>query len=498
MDKCYSSKLPHFAYTPQQLKRYEGQAGEQKGMSLTQLMQAAGEAVATFICDHFSLQKRVLVVTGSGNNAGDGFVVATALLKAGFNVVVTPLLSTENLPTDAALMQQRYLHAGGKIEPDLTLSGVDIIVDGVFGIGFYGALCPELTQKFNQLNHADALRISIDIPSGINALTGEVANGAFAAHHTLTFIALKQGMLTGLAKSHCGTLWFAPLNVAHEFAALTAPSSHYFSHQQQLALRPVRHANSHKNTHGHVLVIAGGQGMAGAARLCAEACLRTGAGLVSVLTHPDNISSVLAGRYELMVNAMNEENLRAQISKASVIVMGCGLGQSPWAENAVQQVLALRGSHTLILDADALNIIAQKKWHVKNAIITPHPKEAARLLNIEVTSVNANRLKIAEQLAEKVAGVSILKGQGTVIADAEQAPVKVNINRSGTAAMASAGMGDVLSGIIAGCAAQGCEPFSATCLAVYIHGLSAEQASKQGEKGLLASDLHIYIQQLMG
>ncbi|MBS3797326.1 NAD(P)H-hydrate dehydratase [Pseudoalteromonas sp. BDTF-M6] len=495
MDLSYSTNLPQQAYSPQQLRENEAQAAKHCGISMTELMETAGGAVAAWVQAHYANNQRVLVVVGSGNNGGDGFVVAEQLRRAGYSVQVWPLLSLAHLGSDAKEMMQRYQRGGGECVAKPNLHQFELIIDAVFGIGLDRPLSQQLQDTFTHLNELPAVRVAIDVPSGVNAKTGEVYQGAFAAHHTLTFIGLKQGMLTGRAKTQCGLLWFAPLGVDQAFAHICMPKARRLVHDEMMRKRPQRLPCAHKNNAGHVLVIGGGLGMAGAARLASEAALRCGAGLVSVATHPENVMAVLQGRYELMVHGVeSREQLTPLIDKASVLVVGPGLGQCQWAQEMLRQVLEQGRDKVKILDADALNLLAKNPQELRAAVLTPHPKEAARLLNISVSEVEANRFAALREVAKRHQASVLLKGPGTLIG-CEQ---RLWINSSGSEVLASAGMGDVLSGIIAALLAQGLSAQDATCLGAYLHGFAAEQAAAQGGKGLLASDLFPVLRALVG
>ncbi len=495
MDLSYSTNLPQQAYTPQQLKDNEPIAAKHCALSMPELMTNAGAVVAQWVKQHYSQQHAVLIITGCGNNAGDGFVVAQQLTDAGYDVDVWPLMSPSRLSGDAKSMYDVYKTSGGQCVHQPSLNRYGVIVDAVFGIGLDRPLEQELHAHFARLNEAKATRIAIDVPSGVNALTGAVYEHAFAAHHTITFIGLKQGLLTGRAKAQCGVLWFAPLGVDQAFAHLCAPSTKRLMHDQMMQKRVYRPPSAHKGSAGHVLVVAGGLGMAGAARLCAEAALRCGAGLVSVATHPENANAVLQGRYELMVHGIKDAGaLVPLMEKADVVAIGPGLGQCDWAKSLFVQVLTQGKNILKVIDADALNLLAHNPVEIKNAVLTPHPKEAARLLQNTVADVESNRFYAAKALAHKFRITALLKGPGTLIAH-EQG---IHINTSGSEVLASAGMGDVLSGIIASLLAQGLNDRDAACLGAYLHGFAAQQASNQGGKGLLASDLFPVLRSLVG
>ncbi|MEJ6476551.1 NAD(P)H-hydrate dehydratase [Pseudoalteromonas piscicida] len=490
----YTDNLPQFAYSAQQVQQYEGKAAELSGTHLSALMQRAGSAAFQFIENNHPKSSHILVVTGKGNNAGDGFIVAERCRQTGFVVVVLALFAPENLTGDA---QQAFSQYQGKLVrclDDIDTEQFSVVVDAVFGTGFRGVLPEHVSRCFDTLNSLPLVRVALDVPSGVNATTGEVTASTLIATTTVTFIALKQGLLTGSAKRMVGELLLADLGVSEAFKTLVTATSSFLNHQTLMAARPQRAADSYKNQHGHVLLIGGNRGMAGAIRLAAEAALRSGAGLVSVATHPDNTACVLQGRYELMVHGVSDgDALLPLLKKATVVVLGPGLGQDDWGQALFQRVI--NTDIPLVVDADGLNWLSRNPVKHANWVLTPHLGEAKRLLQHSDAAFNeSNRFAMATEISHQYSAVVVLKGPGSLITDG----VRTNINRSGSAAMASAGMGDVLSGIIGSFIAQGMEAFAATNLAVYIHGLAAQRAAHDGEKGMLATDLFEHIRGIVG
>ncbi|NOU52029.1 NAD(P)H-hydrate dehydratase [Pseudoalteromonas sp. JBTF-M23] len=494
MEAKYTANLPQVAYSAQQVQQYEEQAAKNSGTSLSNLMLRAGESLFSLFENDLVSAQHILLLAGKGNNAGDAYVLARLLYQTGRAVTVYSLCDTTLLTGDALQAYQAAYQAKVDIVTKRPcLDSYHVIVDGVFGTGFRGELPEQIQKLFSECEKVPANKLSIDIPSGVNGTTSVVAKGAFKADITMTFIALKQGLLTGKAKAHCGQLVYTSLGVADAFEQLAQPSATYMDHESLFSRLPSRSVDCYKNICGHVLVVGGNKGMAGAIRLAAEAALRAGAGLVSVATHPDNVACVLQGRYELMVHGIEDvQQLSVLMSKADVMVIGPGLGQDEWAQALFSQ--STQFAKQVVCDADGLNLLAQTKKRYCCAVLTPHMGEAKRLLGVKSGVDEANRFELAAHLAKAYDANIVLKGPGTLIADES----RININRSGCAAMASAGMGDILSGIIGALIAQGMKPFAAANLAVYIHGLAAQIAAKEGEKGLLASDLFMHIRRLLG
>jgi hydroxyethylthiazole kinase-like uncharacterized protein yjeF len=307
---------------------------------------------------------------------------------------------------------------------------------------------------------------------------------------TCTFVVLKQGMLTGLAGDFCGNLHFAGLGIgkAFEQAVCTSVLSSRLSDVGRKL--PPRKRACHKGNNGHVLLIGGNKGLSGAIRMAAKACMRTGAGLVTVLTHEGNESIVAADCAEVMVRGINENSdINVFLAKADVIVFGPGAGMDDWSKALLQKVLAL--NKPKVIDADGLNLLALNPQKLTQCIITPHPKEAARMLKVSVKDIQQERFESAAQLTKSWGAVALLKGFGTVINDGSS----TYVNTSGNPGMATAGMGDVLSGIIGGLLAQGLPLTEAATLGALIHGAAGDAAAVEGERGMMATDLlpHIRI-----
>ncbi|MCD6040141.1 MAG: nnr [Gammaproteobacteria bacterium] len=257
-----------------------------------------------------------------------------------------------------------------------------------------------------------------------------------------------------------------------------------------LAPRPY---DSHKNTFGYVLIVGGDYGFSGAVRLAAEAALRVGAGLVSVATRPEYALHLNGARPEIMCHGIcHTKDLMPLLAKATVVVCGSGLGQSSWAKKMLGYVL--KSKKLLIMDADALNLLAKKPIYYENWVLTPHPGEAARLLNTTSTVIQHDRLAAVIALQRKYGGISVLKGAGTLIADIEGIPALCKLGNPG---MATAGMGDVLSGVIGGLAAQGMSLTMAAKLGVLVHAEAGDLAAKKGQRGMIASDLFQFFRQLI-
>lgn len=485
--------VPDTLFTADQVREMDRVAIEEQGISGFELMHRAGTAVFEQIRLRWPAERRLLVFCGAGNNAGDGYVVATLALKAGYRVSVFSLADTQRLHGDALTACQAFRNSGGRIDSfraDVLLKPC-VIVDALLGTGLDKArpVSGGFATAIDAINASGNPVIAVDIPSGLHADSGRALGCAAKASTTVTFIALKQGLFTADAAEYCGDIVFDDLAVPDSVMAALKPSARLLGKPSV----PRRHRCAHKGDHGHVLVVGGDHGFSGAVRLAAEAALRSGAGLVSVATRAVHSSVIGSDRPEIMSHGVETcEQLTVLLERASVVVIGPGLGQSAWARAMFD---AIRSSDLkCVVDADALNLLAKSPERKDNWVITPHPGEAARLLRMSTAEINGDRFAAVSQLQRRFAGVALLKGAGSLIQDDHA----VYVSTTGNPGMASGGMGDVLSGIIGGLLAQGMGPSTATQSAVYVHGEAADvAAARDGERGLLASDLLSDIRKLL-
>lgn len=328
--------------------------------------------------------------------------------------------------------------------------------------------------------------MAIDVPTGLHAGSGAVMGAAVVADCTVTFVGRKQGLYLGQGPDHAGKIYFDDLGIPPAVVATAEPSLELFSGTALARLLRPRPATAHKGSFGHVVIIGGNHGMGGAVRLAAEAALRAGAGLVSVITRPDNVTAVTAYRPELMCHGSAQGELTADLlNRATVLAIGPGLGRDDWAERLLAAVLA--APQPKVLDADALNLLATQPVRRDDWILTPHPGEAARLLGSDTATVQAGRLEALTALGQRYGGVSILKGRGTLVGESGHRPYLID---GGNPGMASAGMGDVLTGLTAGLLAQyPAAQHRVAAAAAWVHAAAGDRAARQGERGLIATDL---------
>ncbi len=453
------------------------------------LMERAGLAAAELARDHLLASGRsVLVLAGPGNNGGDGFVVARHLKSWWFQVTVLFTGDRARLSDDAAAAHDAWLAAGGQNVTELPRRPVDLVVDALFGIGLERDIAGRHAELIDFVNRQRAPVLAIDIPSGLHADTGRTLGCAVRAAHTITFIALKPGLFTLDGPDLCGEVHLCDLGL--DAQALRPASGALLAEHCVTAVLPRRPRNSHKGTFGSVGIVGGATGMTGAALLAGRAALKLGAGRVYVGLVGSDAPSLDVAQPELMLRIASEV---LAMEGLSCLVLGPGLSESVAAFDAVERALQAEGP--VVIDADALNLIG-RHGELRDAcvgrtaptILTPHPAEAARLLQSATTQVQADRITAARELAARYRSHVVLKGNGTVIA---QPDGRYAINPSGNPGLASAGMGDALSGFLGALVAQGAAPEQAVPAAVYLHGVAADRLwqERSGPVGMTASEI---------
>ncbi|MEW6514972.1 MAG: NAD(P)H-hydrate dehydratase [Pseudomonadota bacterium] len=443
------------------------------------LMERAGACAARVALE--TLAGRALILAGPGNNGGDAFVVARRLKEAGHEPVVLFAGKPDTLPADARAAHAAWIAAGGHCSGDYPAGKFGLIIDGLFGIGLARVIEGEYANWIERANASGSPILALDAPSGLNALTGKVIGPVIRATRTVTFIALKPGLLTGDGPDHCGTIEVCDLGLSVGKDCGTVITPDLF----RVCLNP-RARNSHKGSFGSVAILGGAPGMAGAALLAGRAALRLGAGRVYLgMLEALQVDPV---QPELMLRKPEDA-----LNSATVLAIGPGLGQSMPAGELLAQ--ALDSQLPCVIDADGLNLLAQapqlqRKCAVSPAptFITPHPAEAARLLGCTTATVQADRLGAALQLARRFNTHVALKGCGTIVTSPDG---RWFVNRSGNPGLASAGSGDVLTGMLAALLAQHWTPLEAILVAVHLHGAAADVcvAEGQGPIGLSAGEL---------
>ncbi|MCG4452228.1 NAD(P)H-hydrate dehydratase [Pseudomonas sp. MMS21-TM103] len=458
-----------------------------------ELMSRAAHAIWRALRRRWPDAGALTVLAGRGNNAGDGYLVAALALRAGWQVQLLAVGDPLQLQGAAAQARDEAQAAGVIVQPwseCAALSG--IVLDALLGTGLSGAVREPYAQAIRLLNASGLPVLAVDIPSGLCADSGQVLGVAVRAQLTVTLIGLKLGLFTGEAPDWVGELVFDDLQADPALVARQACVAQRLAGANVPCLPP-RPRSVHKGQLGHVLVVGGDHGFAGAALLAAQSALRAGAGMVSLATRCEHLAAAQARIPEVMGFAVASANqLRSQGAAASVWVVGPGLGQGAWGRSLLS-LAAITGAPQ-VWDADALNLMAAGVVKMPaGGVITPHPGEAARLLGISSAAVQANRPAAALALAQRYGAVCVLKGAGTLLADPAG---QLLLCDRGHPAMAGAGLGDVLAGLIGALLAQGLPVLAAASLAVWLHAGAGERLAEQGN-GLAASDLCAAIRQLL-
>jgi NAD(P)H-hydrate epimerase len=474
-------------YTAAQVRELDRCAIERFGVPGYELMTRAGHAALAVLRSAWPQARSVAVLCGPGNNGGDGYVLARLARAQGLRTHVVPLADPAGTTGDARRAYDDFVAAGGHCEawhPHCVRLG-DVVVDALFGTGLTRAIDGLAAEVIAALNECGRPVLALDIPSGLHADTGRPLGVAVRADRTVTFIGRKLGCYLGDGPDWTGALSFEDLGVPPAVYDEVPRTMQLLDMASVAQALPRRARTSHKGRHGHVLIVGGAPGMGGAARLAGEAALRVGAGLVTVAVHPDSLAA-LAARPELMTASIAAvSDLHAALERATVVALGPGLGQSSWARDVMAAAIA--AGQPLVVDADALNLLAQQRGQRPDWVLTPHPGEAARLLGLEnAAAVQHDRLRAAAQLQQRYGGTIVLKGAGTIVQGAQHGW----ICGYGNPGMGTAGMGDVLTGVIAGVAAQCSALELAARAGVFVHAIAGDRAAVHGgERGLLAGDV---------
>ncbi|MDD7805194.1 MAG: NAD(P)H-hydrate dehydratase [Endozoicomonas sp. (ex Botrylloides leachii)] len=490
--------LPSALYTAKSVRKLDKITIEHFGIDGFELMTRAGKAAFHLLRKQWldrSSEREIQVFCGGGNNGGDGYIIAGLAKNQGFSVSVVSLKNPEALKDDAKKAWSFCYAAGVDIIPfDQHCTITDgIVVDAMLGTGLSREVLGDYRKAITQINEAGSPVLAIDIPSGLCADTGAELGIAVKAMHTITFIAIKQGLLTAMGPYCCGQLHFVDLGVPQAVYETQPPSCYRLCQNNLASLIKKRPAYAHKGLYGHVLIAGGNQGMPGAVILAAEAAMACGVGRVTVATQSEHLGALAVRRPEVMAKAVSTSSeFQAMTEGKTALVVGPGLGQDEWAEVLLKE--ALKAPLPIVLDADALNLIACNPMLIDGRkqpiIITPHPGEAARLLNLHAKIIQANRFDAVSALSKRFCATTVLKGAGSLICSHQN----ITLCSAGNPAMAVAGMGDVLSGVIGAFLAQGITENNAACLGVWLHSGAADELSlKQGEIGMLAAELIPFI-----
>jgi NAD(P)H-hydrate epimerase len=480
--------LPVALYSTAQVRALDAHAINELKIAGYTLMKRAGEAALRYLRTRWPTAHRIVIVCGAGNNGGDGYVLARFAQAAGLTVTVLAATEPSSLRGDARQAYEDLRASDGEVRPFAPehLSAGDVIVDALLGTGLKGPVREDLAAVIRSINAAGTPIFAIDVPSGLDSDAGTAAGEAIRADATVTFVGLKTGLFVGDGPEYAGTVFFDDLELADAPQLGLSPSLTRIIEAEIHAALPRRPRAANKGDFGRVLIVGSGSGFPGACRMAGEASLRVGAGLVTVAVAPENVTAISAGRPELICLGVKEEGvLKEALSRADVVAVGPGLGRTPWARSVLHAALA--SGKPLVVDADALNLLAEggtaprEDW-----ILTPHPGEAGRLLGLDAQEVQQDRLAALDRLLDRYHGTVVLKGAGTLVGAAGRTP---GLCERGNPGMATAGTGDVLTGTIAGILGQCRDTWAAARVGVLVHALAGDAAARAGERGVLASDL---------
>ena len=480
------------------------------------LMETAGSAIVRAIEQHYPTCRRIGIFAGKGNNGGDGIVIARQLVHAGHDVNLFLVSPQESFTGEACTNLQiaknlglwiKEILTGAELKSDANIANCELLVDAIFGTGLRGVVRDPIASVINAINSLRTPILSVDLPSGLDANTGHPLGTCVQADRTVTIGLPKRGVLVHPGAEFAGNLEVVDIGFPEQVIDAQGIKVNWTTTTQASQWVPPRPSASHKGTYGRVLVVAGSPGMTGAAALASEAALRAGAGLVTLAT-PKHLNPILEGLLpEVMTLALPETDagsLSVSATSAilefaektkSVLAIGPGLSQHPDTVLLVHQLVRENREQALnlrmVVDADGLNALSQVPEVIslldREAILTPHPGEMSRLTSSSVPSLEADRIRTAQQFASEHNLTLIFKGAPTVTGLPNG---DVWINSTGNPGMATGGMGDVLTGIIAGLMAQGISSERAAVLGVYIHGLAGDMTAEVfGMHGLIASDV---------
>lgn len=508
--------------TGQEMKLLDRQAIESYGIPGIVLMENAGMRAVEAIADLFQGElagKRIFIFAGKGNNGGDGFVIARHLVNAGADVKVFMTCRPEELQGDAQINYEILLQMQVKIHTifttkdlqrvDIALTYGDLVVDALFGTGFKGALSGVIADLVNLLNSSRKPILAVDIPSGLEADTGQVNGPCVRATCTVTFGFLKVGLCVEPGAQYTGRLWLGDISFPRKLYDEAAVNKFLINHEQAADWLPARDPGGHKGTFGHVLVVGGSEGMTGAVTLASQAALRAGAGVVTAAV-PRSLNQIMEIKTtEVMTKPLPETDdhtispealpgLLSLAKKMDAVVIGPGISRNPNTFSLVKNFLS-KLTKPVVVDADGLSALAEEPGFISAlqapVVLTPHPGEMARLLGVSVKEVQADRLNLARSCAEKWKAVVVLKGAKTVVAAPDGT---IYLNVTGNSGMGTAGSGDVLAGMVGSLLAQGLTPLEASACAVYCHGLAGDRGAESiGKMALTAGDLLGYLPQVL-
>lgn len=478
--------------TGEQMRRADLYTIEEIGVPSMVLMERAALEVVRCMEEEQLDFRKVLVICGSGNNGGDGYAIARLLHLKGHDVTIFFAGNSQKRSEENAQQAKIAAHYEIPVITNLGTEEYSVIIDALFGTGLKREVTGHYREVLCSVNQMAGKKVAVDLPSGIHDTTGARMGIAFCADLTVAIAFPKRGLFLQEGNVCAGKILTGDISISSETFSEGTVTFGY--EKQDLFLGfPKRKKNSHKGSYGKVLMIAGSKGMSGAAYLSAKAAYAVGAGLVQIYTHEENrviLQQLLPEAIITTYDTFDSEQLEKLIQWADLIGIGCGLGKSDTAERVMQYTLE-RALVPCVVDADGINILSKHMEWIEetNALIvlTPHMKEMSRMLQCSVKELIEQRMEKLHAFVERYKVVCVLKDARTLVAKEHQ---NTYLNLSGNAAMAKAGSGDVLAGVIVGILAQQCEPYTSACLGVFLHGLAGDMArDKKGAYSVLASDL---------
>lgn len=458
------------------------------------LMERAASACVDYMEAHRWPLDKVCIVCGSGNNGGDGFAIGRILQKKGYSVTLVFAGNMASRTDETIYQMEQFQLCDGKVFHAWEEDDYSVVVDALFGVGLNREITGHYLQVIQAMNQVNARKLAVDVPSGISSSEGTVLGEAFEADVTVTFQDTKIGLVLYPGKLYAGEIITADIGIDHSVVADDPELMYALERRDAARLLPARPEYAHKGTFGKVLMISGSSGMAGAAYLNAYAAYRTGAGLVRIYTSEDNrciLQQLIPEAIITTYDDYDEESLTTAMEWADVICIGSGLGLSQTSEQILKQVLH-HANVPCVIDADGINLLAaHKEWkHLLQQgdyVLTPHIKELSRFTGLTVNEIKTHRKDVLKEVTEDYL-VTLVEKDAQTFTGAPGHQICVNL--TGNAAMAKAGSGDVLAGIIAGLLAQHCNAFDAAALGVYLHGLAGDIARNElGCYSVLARDL---------
>ena len=490
-------------YTAGETRKIDNLAIKQKNISGYSLMQMAAEFSLDIILRELNPVEELIIFCSKGKNSGDGFLLGAYAKEFGLEVTVV----MSNSPKDLKGVTRKAFHEmkesnvkviSSKSLKNHRISENAVLVDALLGTGLKGSLRKNIKDSILVLNQLGMKIpvVSLDIPSGVNPDTGNAEDAYVLADITTSFVAQERGCFTSHGNKASGEVFYSDLDIPKKLFSEVPSTSSIINYENSMGRVIYREEDAHKGNFGHVVVVGGDRGFGGAGILCSKAAVYSGSGLTSLVTRPEHVSASLVSCPEVMVKGVNSgQDLEEHLLKPDVIAIGPGLGQTAWSEQMVQRVFweAEKRDVPVIMDADALNLLTQLKLSSKlpkNLILTPHPGEAARLLNTNVSNVESDRFGSAAKLQKKFNATVVLKGSGSIVCYKSNGVQKWGLCNSGNPGMATGGMGDVLTGIIAGILAQGLSLKDSAEAGVDLHSKAADLACLEtGEVSLTPSDV---------